>query len=335
MNALARPEWRHWHPVMLTRDLGARPRQVSLLGVDLVVFRTALRVGVLLDECPHRRMQLSRGHVAGDCVVCPYHGYRFDADGHGTSAGTPRLHAEAVALETRVAHDAIWVRRAGSDTQFPDLVPPSTHFVGAMMHAVDAALEPLVDNFSEVEHTPTTHALFGYRQDSLAAIEVELSHGDDWVRVVNRGPQKALPRVIEWAFGLQSGDEFIDDWTTRFSPIHIRYQQWWRDPKTHTPRPDVIHPVVVFTPNEHDQTTLFTFVWSNRAPTDRGGLDGLLRPLVRKLVDTEVRLDRAMVERLASQSAELRGTRLGRFDAALREHRKRIASIYRAPAQSE
>jgi len=331
---LGAPEWRHWHPILCARDLGARPRATSLLGIDLVLFRTGPGdgdVAALVDQCPHRRMRLSEGRVEGGAIVCPYHGFRYDGAGRGVSPGTPQMHLDAEALEVRVAWGAIWVRRQGATTTFPELGVPlrgagARHFAGVMAHDVEGALEPTLDNFCEVEHTPTTHALFGYREDALGDLRVEVSATDLEVRVANEGPQKPLPRLIEWAFGVKSGDVFVDDWTVRFSPVHIHYDQSWRDATTREPRRDSVHPVVFFVPIEHDVTRLFTFVWTNRS---RGALDVVMRPLLRRLVDHEVRLDRRMIERLADQDPDLRGTRLGRFDAALREHRRRIASIYR------
>ena len=330
-------ELRHWHPVLLSRDLGERPRAVMLHGRELVLFRTrggSAPLGALDNTCPHRRARLSDGTVEGGEVVCPYHGFCFAADGTGRSPGTPRMHLTAFRYDIREAWGALWVRCPSLDGEappppLPALGRPGFTHIGTLSHDVECPLEPLVDNFSEVEHTPTTHALFGYRKDSLASLDVAVEISPDAVRVVNEGPQKPLPRLIERAFGLESGDTFIDDWTVRFSPVHIVYDQSWRDPNTREARRDRLHLGVFFTPIDRDETRLFTIITSNRPAS---ALDLVLRPLVRALVEVEVRLDRRRVERLADQSPELRGTRLGRFDAPLRELRKRIESIYRGRA---
>jgi len=327
------PELDHWHPVLRGADLGWRPRSVTLLDLELALFRTRSgRLGALVDECPHRRMRLSRGWVEGDRLVCPYHGFAYAPDGAGESPSTPRMRLHACALEAVERHGAIWVRRAGAATAFPDIVRAGTYPVGVLIHEVRAPLETVVDNFCEVEHTPTTHALFGYPRESLGDIEVDFTIEEDRVRVVNRGPQKRIPRVVERLFGVRTGDAFIDDWTVRFSPVHIIYHQWWETPGTGEPRPDSVHLAVFFNPIDRHTTQLVTFPFASRPPLGRLGLNLLLRPFVRALIDREVRLDRQMLERLADPRPDLRGLRLSRFDRPLRAHRERIEGIYRRAA---
>lgn len=339
MPAFDAPVWRHWHPVLLERDLGTRPKAVMLHGHELVLYRSPSglsptdTVHALHNVCPHRRARLSDGwvqpHADGARLVCAYHGFQFAPDGRGESPGTPSIKLACPAFETRQAYGAIWLRPRSPnspDTAFPDLSLPGFTQVASMSHLIEAPLEPVVDNFCEVEHTPTTHALFGYDAASLPDVRVTLECTDTTVRVLNEGRQKSIPRLIERAFGIQTGDTFIDDWTVHFSPVHIVYDQWWRDPKSHNARPSRIHLGVFFTPIDDDQTLLFTFAFSNRTPSI---LDPLLRPLLRRIVNHEVVLDQRRIERLADTNPDLRGARLGRFDAALREHRKRIDRLYR------
>ena len=50
-------------------------------GLNLVVFRTAAGISIFPDRCPHRGIKLSAGHLADQCIVCPFHGFRYDASG--------------------------------------------------------------------------------------------------------------------------------------------------------------------------------------------------------------------------------------------------------------
>lgn len=64
-----------------------RPGQampMRYFGLDLVAFRSDRGVLSLLDaHCRHLGAHLGHGgKVRGDCVVCPYHGWAWDSEGH-------------------------------------------------------------------------------------------------------------------------------------------------------------------------------------------------------------------------------------------------------------
>lgn len=68
---------RAWFPVARAQDLD-RPRAATLLGEELVVFRTASGASaVLSSRCPHRGANLSLGWVEDETIACPYHGWRW------------------------------------------------------------------------------------------------------------------------------------------------------------------------------------------------------------------------------------------------------------------
>ncbi len=71
----------HWYPVARAADVEASPIAVTLLDLDLVVYRTPDGVHVARDLCPHRGVPLSMGRVDGCEIVCAYHGLRFASDG--------------------------------------------------------------------------------------------------------------------------------------------------------------------------------------------------------------------------------------------------------------
>ena len=64
-------------------ELGELPaglgRAFRVGGVAIAVFRT--RAGAVLavaNECPHKGGPLADGMLAGNTIVCPLHGFRFD-----------------------------------------------------------------------------------------------------------------------------------------------------------------------------------------------------------------------------------------------------------------
>ena len=75
---------RYWHPVCPTAELSeANPkRKIRMLGEDLLLFRDGKgRVGLIHEQCPHRRASLFYGFVEDDGIRCPYHGWKLDTAG--------------------------------------------------------------------------------------------------------------------------------------------------------------------------------------------------------------------------------------------------------------
>ena len=59
-----------------------KPKQVRMLGHDLVLFRDGSgKINALSDICVHRGASLSHGRIHDGCVECPYHGWRYRGDG--------------------------------------------------------------------------------------------------------------------------------------------------------------------------------------------------------------------------------------------------------------
>ncbi len=73
---------RCWHPVAYGHEVTDKPVAATLLGEAVVVWRTSDgRAHAMRDLCIHRGTALSLGWIADDCLVCPYHAWRYDASG--------------------------------------------------------------------------------------------------------------------------------------------------------------------------------------------------------------------------------------------------------------
>lgn len=74
---------RFWYAACLAHNVSAEPLAVTVLGTPLVLWRPSPRapVSVALDRCAHRDAPLSRGWIANCHLVCPYHGWEWDAAG--------------------------------------------------------------------------------------------------------------------------------------------------------------------------------------------------------------------------------------------------------------
>ena len=70
---------RYWQPIAAVSELeGKWNKRVRLLGEDLVLFRDREgRLGLITEQCPHRRASLAYGIPTKDGIRCPYHGWEF------------------------------------------------------------------------------------------------------------------------------------------------------------------------------------------------------------------------------------------------------------------
>ena len=74
---------RYWQPVLASEHFTSRPREVRILGEDLIAFRDGEgRPGLLYPRCMHRGTSLFWGHVEADGIRCCYHGWKFDVEGN-------------------------------------------------------------------------------------------------------------------------------------------------------------------------------------------------------------------------------------------------------------
>lgn len=74
---------RYWHPIGLAADAGDTPRQVRVLGEDLILFRDGQgQPGLVYPHCAHRGTSLYYGKVEAQGIRCCYHGWLFDVKGH-------------------------------------------------------------------------------------------------------------------------------------------------------------------------------------------------------------------------------------------------------------
>jgi phenylpropionate dioxygenase-like ring-hydroxylating dioxygenase large terminal subunit len=325
----------HWHPVLKSKQLRRQPVGIQLAGQAIALYRTkAGQVMALADECPHRRMRLSRGEVVAEKLRCRYHGWTFDGEGQGESPATPKLHACVTAFDTVEEQGVIWLKSKHSTPVFPRFDVAGYLPICTLRHRAHAPLELVVDNFCEIEHTPTTHAVFGYDLDRMPEVAVRFEPTETTVRVINMGPPKPMGRILHFMIGIRKGYQFNDDWTTFFSPVYSVYDHWWSDPATGREAKVRWRLYIFFTPVDADQTELMTFAFAkSRWPGPAGALR-LFRWLMRRLLNSEIRLDMEILSGLASYETGIDGLKLSRFDRVLGLNRERIERIYRGSAGS-
>ena len=77
-------------------------RAFDIAGRTIALFRTRSgAVHALDNRCPHKGAPLADGMLAGNCVVCPFHSFKYDLS-HGAcdQPGAPAVQAYPVRVES-------------------------------------------------------------------------------------------------------------------------------------------------------------------------------------------------------------------------------------------
>lgn len=320
----------YWHPVLGSRALPPnRVVGIKVAGSSLAVFRTGDgQLGAVADQCAHRRMKLSVGTVQHGRLICPYHGWSFDRDGNGESPSAPKVQACVKSYGCAEASGAIWIKAGANGEKPPTLAMDGWDFAGAEFNRVCAPLELVIDNFSEVEHTVTTHPHFGFDREQASKAVVELETAEDSITVRNHGPAKMPPLDTRLAVAIRRGDRFHSNYTFRFDPPRSSVTHLWTNPRTGQERMLKYHVVHYFVPEDETTTTIVTFGFLKiRWPLLRH-LGPQMGWLFRRKLRRTVEEDAFLLENLADKSPGLDGMKLSRFDSVLGLTRERLRRIY-------
>ena len=157
-----------WHPVMLSDALKADPKSVQVLGEKVVVFRTTKGIHAFKDLCIHRGVPLSLGSVVDDEIVCPYHGWTYNACGACTRIpALPKNQAipskaKVTAYYCTEAYGLVWVSLTKPEQDIPligdeKLNDPALARVLMGPYDVEAAGPRVIENFLDVSHLMFVH----------------------------------------------------------------------------------------------------------------------------------------------------------------------------------
>ena len=184
-----------WHAVALSREVRTKPVRIMHEGEPVVLFRGKSGIAALVDRCPHRRVELSKGRVVQGDIECPYHGWRFGADGQcsvipGYLGDLPRYRVKRFKALER--DGAIFISDGAPDRD------PYVHCMGgqkiAVRHVHSASKSTLIDaaeNILDVAHTHFTHKglLRGFSAKRYK-VDVEVTGGADWVEACYTGEDR-------------------------------------------------------------------------------------------------------------------------------------------------
>ena len=123
------------------------------------------------DRCAHRRAPLSAGKIVDGCVQCPYHGWRYDADGTcvkmpslGPTA-PPRPGVQVPTYPVHLRYGLVWLWWGDAGTADPDLIPdiPFLHpdrpapSVTRRLFDYATCSELVVENLLDLTHLDFVH----------------------------------------------------------------------------------------------------------------------------------------------------------------------------------
>ena len=159
-----------WYACGFSNEFTAQPKRVEMLGQMLAVYRDDRGQPVVLNDlCPHRGGSLAMGKRDGDCVRCPYHGWKFDSSGTcteipaNTSKGVPKR-ARVDAYPTREAYGLLWAFMGDLPESerpplpiFPEHGQPGWRAIHGTWDW-NANYERVVENAADISHAPFVHA---------------------------------------------------------------------------------------------------------------------------------------------------------------------------------
>lgn len=207
-----------WLPIAAVKELGRdRPLARRLMGEPLVVFQAEHGPAVFRDRCPHRNAALSEGRVAGGRIQCPYHGWRFAADGRCVlvpgSSDLPRARAET--LPVHVTQGLVFTTLARSPPPFPDLPPPLNQpgldtFLWPVGPSAARVLDA-VENLVDPAHPHFLHPWMVRSDAHRRPVEVTVRRHPGHVEAIYREdarPSALMPRLLEGKRGVSIGRYF-------------------------------------------------------------------------------------------------------------------------------
>jgi vanillate O-demethylase monooxygenase subunit len=178
-----------WYPLALESEIGESPIMKKLLDVDLVLSRSNDGYVVAKDVCIHRGAPLSKGWIKDGCLVCPYHGYRFDGEGkcvlvpsHPEWKIPEKLRLQTVLHEEH--YGIIWVCLGESPTnQIPVWEPEESDGNYRRFHLGPEIWEcsagRLIENFIDNAHFSFVHqSSFGQEDSATMGAEYGFSQNE-------------------------------------------------------------------------------------------------------------------------------------------------------------
>jgi len=193
----------YWYAAALSKNIKAGQSQaVVIFEQPLVVWRDYNNTPhTLLDRCLHRHAPLSAGKIINNCIVCPYHGWKYNSEGECVEIPSEGADCTSIPKQqvkkfpTIEAGELIWVWMG---THPPDKQPFSMPLMKQkgwrhyyMVTDFENNVTNLVENFMDVPHTVFVHKGW-FRETRKIAIKAKVERTMDSVLVSYDQPNDSI-----------------------------------------------------------------------------------------------------------------------------------------------
>lgn len=195
-----------WYCVGFSDTLAAGTVQsITALGEPLALFRDAAGTfSAVADRCPHRFARLSSGQAIDGALACPYHGLRFDAQGHCVlnphGEGKIPQAAKVRSYPTLERHGSLWVwmgdAALADPSRLPDFSmieerPGWTRVQGQLK--VQANYQLVIDNLLDLTHVEYLHPFLASRAPRPPEFRSHIALEQDGNTVTSINEQSSAP----------------------------------------------------------------------------------------------------------------------------------------------
>jgi phenylpropionate dioxygenase-like ring-hydroxylating dioxygenase large terminal subunit len=156
-----------WYSAIWGKDLTGHPVARTFLNEKVVLFRNASgQAAALEDCCCHRAAPLSKGEVAGEHLMCGYHGLKFDV--HGNCVEVPGQttiprNAKVRSYPVREKWGVVWIwmgeAAKADESKIPELYwleDPKWTATPGYIH-LNSNYQFLIDNLLDLTHVTYVH----------------------------------------------------------------------------------------------------------------------------------------------------------------------------------
>lgn len=180
-----------WYGIEHSAAISSKPKTITFMGHELVLYRGTKGQIIALDgRCVHRGTELAAGWVENDCIYCPYHGWRYEADGicSHIPANQPEvsipIRAKLRSHQVQEKYGLVWLFWGDLPIAECPPIPDLAEFNQKGWRTVSGSFtweghySRVIANTIDMAHAPFVHATAFGRKESPAVQAYKLEMGE-------------------------------------------------------------------------------------------------------------------------------------------------------------